>query len=203
MEMVQGEGGVIPMGESFVKGLEKLCDQHDVLLMIDEVQTGVGRTGTFYAYQGYGVHPDVVTTAKGLAGGLPIGACLVSEKLGDILQPGMNGSTFGGNPVACAGARVVVRRVSDPAFLQSVKEKGAYLKAKLEAMPQVEYVRGRGMMLGVKLKGKDAHDVLVECAKQGLLILTAKELVRLLPPLTITQEDMDQGLAIFQKVLEQ
>ena len=191
------------MEESFVKGLEKLCSQHDVLLMIDEVQTGVGRTGTFYAYQGYGVHPDVVTTAKGLAGGLPIGACLVSEKLGDILQPGMNGSTFGGNPVACAGARVVVRRVSDPAFLQSVKEKGAYLKAKLEAMPQVEYVRGRGMMLGVKLKGKDAHDVLVECAKQGLLILTAKELVRLLPPLTITQEDMDQGLAIFQKVLEQ
>ena len=104
MEMVQGEGGVIPMEESFVKGLEKLCSQHDVLLMIDEVQTGVGRTGTFYAYQGYGVHPDVVTTAKGLAGGLPIGACLVSEKLGDILQPGMNGSTFGGNPVACAGA---------------------------------------------------------------------------------------------------
>ena len=203
MEMVQGEGGVIPMEESFVKGLEKLCSQHDVLLMIDEVQTGVGRTGTFYAYQGYGVHPDVVTTAKGLAGGLPIGACLVSEKLGDILQPGMNGSTFGGNPVACAGARVVVRRVSDPAFLQSVKEKGAYLKAKLEAMPQVEYVRGRGMMLGVKLKGKEAHDVLVECAKQGLLILTAKELVRFLPPLTITQEDMDQGLAIFQKVLEQ
>lgn len=203
LEMVQGEGGVIPMEESFVKGLEQLCRERDVLLMIDEVQTGVGRTGTFYAYQGYGVHPDVVTTAKGLAGGLPIGACLVNEKLGDILKPGMNGSTFGGNPVACAGARVVVRRVSDPAFLQSVKEKGAYLKEKLEAMPQVEYVRGKGLMLGVKLKGKDAHEVLVECAKQGLLILTAKELVRFLPPLTITKEDMDQGLAIFQKVLEQ
>ena len=203
LEMVQGEGGVIPMEESFVKGLEQLCRERDVLLMIDEVQTGVGRTGTFYAYQGYGVHPDVVTTAKGLAGGLPIGACLVSGKLGDILKPGMNGSTFGGNPVACAGARVVVRRVSDPAFLQSVKEKGAYLKEKLEAMPQVEYVRGKGLMLGVKLKGKDAHEVLVECAKQGLLILTAKELVRFLPPLTITKEDMDQGLAIFQKVLEQ
>ena len=203
LEMVQGEGGVIPMEEDFVKGLEQLCRERDVLLMIDEVQTGVGRTGTFYAYQGYGVHPDVVTTAKGLAGGLPIGACLVNEKLGDILEPGMNGSTFGGNPVACAGARVVVRRVSDPAFLQSVKEKGAYLKEKLEAMPQVEYVRGKGLMLGVKLKGKDAHEVLVECAKQGLLILTAKELVRFLPPLTITKEDMDQGLAIFQKVLEQ
>ncbi|CCX38357.1 acetylornithine aminotransferase [Clostridium sp. CAG:1013] len=119
------------------------------------------------------------------------------------MKPGMQGSTFGGNPVSCAGARVVVRRVSDPAFLESVKEKGAYLKEHLEAMPQVEYVRGKGLMLGVKLKDKDAHDVLVECAKQGLLILTAKELVRFLPPLTITKEDIDQGLAIFQKVLEQ
>lgn len=203
MEMVQGEGGVIPMEEDFVKGLAQLCKEKDVLLLIDEVQTGVGRTGTFYAYQGYGIQPDVVTTAKGIAGGLPMGACLVSEKLGDILTPGMNGSTFGGNPVACAGARVVVRRVSDPAFLQSVKEKGAYLKEKLEAMPQVEYVRGRGMMIGVKVKGKDAHDVLADCAKAGLLILTAKDLVRFLPPLTITQKDMDEGLAIFQKVLEQ
>ena len=127
---------------------------------------------------------------------------MVSEKLGDILQPGMQGSTFGGNPVVCAGAREVVRRVSDPAFLESVKEKGAYLKEKLEAMPQVEYVRGRGLMLGIKLTEKDAHEVLVECAKKGLLILTAKELVRFLPPLTITKEDMDEGLAIFQSVLE-
>ncbi len=203
IEMVQGEGGVIPMEESFVQGLSKLRQEKDVLLMIDEVQTGVGRTGTFYAYQGYGIQPDVVTSAKALAGGLPIGACLVSGKLGDILKPGMQGSTFGGNPLACAGARVVLRRVNDPTFLKSVTEKGAYLKERLEAMPQVEYVRGRGMMLGVKLKEKDAHQVLTECAKQGLLILTAKELVRFLPPLTITQEDMDQGLAIFQKVLEQ
>lgn len=202
LEMVQGEGGVIPMDEDFVRGLEKLCRERDVLLMVDEVQTGVGRTGAFYAYQGYGIHPDVATTAKGLAGGLPIGACMVSEKLGDILQPGMQGSTFGGNPVVCAGAREVVRRVSDPAFLESVKEKGAYLKEKLEAMPQVEYVRGRGLMLGIKLMEKDAHEVLVECAKKGLLILTAKELVRFLPPLTITKEDMDEGLAIFQSVLE-
>ena len=203
LEMVQGEGGVIPMDEGFVKGLAQLCREKDVLLLIDEVQTGIGRTGRFFAYQGYGVQPDVVTCAKGIAGGLPMGACRVSERLGDILQPGQNGSTFGGNPIASAAARVVVRRVSEPAFLQSVAEKGAYFREKLEAMPQVEYVRGRGMMLGVKLKGKDAHDVLVECAKQGLLILTAKELVRFLPPLTITQEDMDQGLAIFQKVLEQ
>ena len=202
LEMVQGEGGVIPMDEEFVKGLAQLCGEKDVLLLIDEVQTGIGRTGSFYAYQGYGVKPDVVTTAKGLAGGLPMGACLVSERLGDILKPGMQGSTFGGNPVASAGARVVVRRVSDPAFLEDVRKKGAYLKEKLETMPQVEYVRGRGLMIGVKLKEKDAHEVLVQCAKQGLLILTAKELVRFLPPLTIPQEDIDQGLAIFQRVLE-
>ena len=198
LEMVQGEGGVIPMDEGFVKGLAQLCREKDVLLLIDEVQTGIGRTGRFFAYQGYGVQPDVVTCAKGIAGGLPMGACLVSERLGDILQPGQNGSTFGGNPIASAAARVVVRRVSEPDFLQSVAEKGAYFREKLEAMPQVEYVRGRGLMLGVKLKEKDA-----QCAKQGLLILTAKELVRFLPPLTITQEDIDQGLAIFQQVLAQ
>lgn len=203
LEMVQGEGGVIPMDEGFVKGLAQLCREKDVLLLIDEVQTGIGRTGRFFAYQGYGVQPDVVTCAKGIAGGLPMGACLVSERLGDILQPGQNGSTFGGNPIASAAARVVVRRVSEPTFLQSVLEKGAYFREKLEAMPQVEYVRGRGLMLGVKLKEKDAHDVLVQCAKAGLLILTAKELVRFLPPLTITQEDIDQGLAIFQQVLAQ
>lgn len=203
LEMVQGEGGVIPMDEGFVQGLAQLCREKDVLLLIDEVQTGIGRTGRFFAYQGYRVQPDVVTCAKGIAGGLPMGACLVSERLGDILQPGQNGSTFGGNPIASAAARVVVRRVSEPDFLQSVLEKGAYFREKLEAMPQVEYVRGRGLMLGVKLKEKDAHDVLVQCAKAGLLILTAKELVRFLPPLTITQEDIDQGLAIFQQVLAQ
>ena len=201
IETVQGEGGVIPMEEAFVQGLRKLCTEQDVLLMIDEVQTGVGRTGSFYSYQGYGVEPDVATTAKGLAGGLPIGACLVNEKLKDILQPGMQGSTFGGNPVVCARAREVVRRVKDPAFLREVQEKGAYLKESLEALPQVEYVRGKGLMLGVKLKTGDAHDVLVRCAEEGLLVLTAKELVRFLPPLTITKEEIDKGLAVFEKVL--
>lgn len=202
IETVQGEGGVVPMEEDFVRGLRALCTEKDALLVIDEVQTGVGRTGAFYSYQGYGVEPDAVTTAKGIAGGLPMGACLVSEKLRDILKPGQQGSTFGGNPVACAGAREVVRRVSDPAFLREVREKGQYFREKLEALPQVEYVRGRGLMLGVKLKGLDAHDVLVKCAEKGLLILTAKELVRFLPPLTITQRDMDEGLEIFRHVLE-
>ena len=202
LELIQGEGGVRPLDPKEVQAIADLCREKDWLLLVDEVQTGIGRTGAFYAYQGYGIEPDVVTTAKGIAGGLPMGACLVSKALGDILTPGQNGSTFGGNPVACAGARVVVRRVSDPAFLQSVTEKGAYLKARLEALPQVEYVRGKGLMLGAKLKDKDAHEVLVRCAGEGLLILTAKDLVRFLPPLTITKEDMDQGLAIFQKVLE-
>lgn len=202
IEGVQGEGGVVPMDQEFVRGLRKLCDERDVLLMMDEVQTGVGRTGYFYSYQGYSIVPDVATSAKGLAGGLPIGACLVGEKLRNILKPGQQGSTFGGNPVVCAGAREVVRRVRDPEFLAAVQEKGRYLTEKLEALPQVEFVRGRGMMLGVKLKSGDAHEVLLECAKAGLLVLTAKELVRFLPPLTITQEEMVQGLDIFTHVLK-
>ncbi len=203
LETVQGEGGVVLMDEAFVQGLRQLCGERDVLLMLDEVQTGIGRTGHFFSYQGMGVQPDVVTAAKGLAGGLPIGACLVSEKLRDILKPGQQGSTFGGNPVACAGAREVVRRVNNPNFLREVEEKGKYLQKKLETLPQVELVRGRGLMLGIQLKCLDAHEVLIKCAEQGLLVLTAKELVRFLPPLTITQEEMDQGLEIFAQVLSQ
>lgn len=202
IETVQGEGGVVPIDQEFLQGLRKLCDERDVLLITDEVQTGIGRTGYFYSYQGCGIQPDVVTSAKGLAGGLPIGVCLVTEKLRDILAPGQQGSTFGGNPVVCAGAREVVRRVSDPAFLQAVQEKGRYMAEKLETQPQVEFVRGRGLMLGINLKTGDAHDVLVKCAEQGLLVLTAKELVRFLPPLTITQDEMDRGLEIFAQVLE-
>lgn len=203
IETVQGEGGVVPMDPDFLKALRALCDKRDVLLVIDEVQTGVGRTGHFYSYQGYGVQPDVVTSAKGLAGGLPIGICLVAEKLRDILKPGQQGSTFGGNPVVCAGAREVVRRVSSPEFLQTVREKGEYISKRLEKLFQVEFVRGRGLMLGIKLKSGDAHDVLVKCARQGLLVLTAKELVRFLPPLTITMEEIDKGLLIFEKVLQE
>ncbi len=202
IEGVQGEGGVVPMDEDFVQALSQLCRQRDVLLVMDEVQTGVGRTGYFYSYQGYGIVPDAATSAKGLAGGLPIGVCLVGEKLRDILQPGQQGSTFGGNPVVCAGAREVVRRVNDKDFLKGVQEKGRYLTEKLEALPQVDFVRGRGLMLGIKLKSGDAHDVLVKCAEAGLLVLTAKDLVRFLPPLTITWEELDQGMERFVKVLE-
>lgn len=201
IEGVQGEGGVVPMDPGFVQGLRRLCEEKDVLFMMDEVQTGVGRTGYFYSYQGYNVQPDVATTAKGLAGGLPIGACLVGEKLRNLLLPGQQGSTFGGNPVVCAGAREVVRRVSSPAFLRAVAEKGRHFTERLLAMPQVDFVRGQGLMLGVKLKSGDAHDVLARCAQAGLLVLTAKELVRFLPPLTIPQDDIDAGLDIFAEVL--
>ena len=173
-----------------------------MLMMLDEVQTGIGRTGYFFSYQRAGILPDVVTAAKGLGGGLPIGVCIAGEKVKDVFAPGMNGSTFGANPVVCAGAVEVVSRVSKPEFLKEVQEKGEYFKEQLLKMPNVEFVRGRSMMIGVKVKDKDAHDVLNACAKAGLLILTAKDLVRFLPPLTITKEEIDAGLAIFAEQIK-
>ena len=202
LESVQGEGGVVPMDEDYLKAVRALCDQHDMLLILDEVQTGVGRTGHFFSYQGCGIVPDVVTTAKGLGGGLPIAVCIAGEKVKDIFAPGMNGSTFGGNPVASAGALEVVSRVADEAFLEQVREKGEYFKAQLLKLPNVVFVRGRGLMLGIKVKNRDAHDVLSACAKAGLLILTAKELVRFLPPLTITKDEIDAGLKIFAEQIQ-
>ena len=202
LESVQGEGGVVPMEEDYLKAVRALCTERDVLMMLDEVQTGIGRTGYFFSYQRAGILPDVVTAAKGLGGGLPIGVCIAGEKVKDSFAPGMNGSTFGANPVVCAGAVEVVSRVSKPEFLKEVQEKGEYFKERLLKMPNVEFVRGRGMMIGVKVKDKDAHDVLNACAKAGLLILTAKDLVRFLPPLTITKEEIDAGLAIFAEQIK-
>ncbi|WP_099204657.1 aspartate aminotransferase family protein [Scatolibacter rhodanostii] len=201
IELIQGEGGVIPLEKQFVKDLRTLCDEKGVLLIIDEVQTGIGRTGSFFAYQDFDISPDVVTAAKGLGGGLPIGVCLVNEKLQDIFKPGMNGSTFGGNPVVGAGALVVLDYVTEPAFLQAVNEKSDYIKKVLDSVDEVEFVRGKGLMLGIKLKSKNAKEVLLQCAEKGLLILTAKDLVRFLPPLTITKDELDKGLVIFKEVL--
>ena len=201
LECVQGEGGVIPMEESYLQAVRKLCDEKGLLMAIDEVQTGVGRTGYFYAYQAAGILPDIVTTAKGLGGGLPIGVCMVSEAHKDIFVPGNNGSTFGGNPVVCAGALAVVRTVSQEEFLLSVREKGEYFRKKLLEIPGVELVRGKGMMLGVKLKEKTAKEVMLACAEKGLLVLTAKDLIRFLPPLNISYEEIDQGLEIFAQAL--
>ena len=202
LELIQGEGGVVPMDASFVKELREFCTAHKILMMVDEVQTGVGRTGAFYCYQNYGVLPDVISSAKALAGGLPMGACLCREELGNVLGCGTHGSTFGGNPVACAGALAVLKRVGNPAFLESVREKGRYFTERLRAMPGISEVRGMGLMIGAKpekgLPGKIAQ----QCVENGLLILTAKDVLRFLPPLTITREETDRGLAILEKVMQ-
>lgn len=203
MEFIQGEGGVLPLDRAFVEELGKLCREQDVLLIADEVQTGVGRTGAFYCWQNYGVKPDVITSAKGLGGGLPIGACLCREGLGGVMGGGMHGSTFGGNPVVCAGALEVLNRVSGESFLREVREKGAYLEAELVKLPHVTAVRGMGMMLGVALGRGAAKDIAASCVENGLLILTAKDVLRLLPPLTITYEEINKGLEILKKVLEE
>jgi acetylornithine/N-succinyldiaminopimelate aminotransferase len=201
LELIQGEGGVIPMPEKFVKELRAFCTEKKILMMVDEVQTGIGRTGTFYCYQNYGILPDVVTSAKGIASGLPLGACLCAEPFANILGPGTHGSTFGGNPVACAGALVVMSRLSSPEFLSDVKAKGKYLSEKLAEMPGISSVRGLGMMIGAKPAHGTAGEIAVKCAEQGLLILTAKEVLRLLPPLVITRSEADKGLAILREVL--
>ncbi len=201
LECVQGEGGVMPLDPAYLQGVRELCSGRDILLLIDEVQTGAGRTGRFLACEHADVRPDVVTLAKGLGGGLPIGACLCTEALGSVLSAGTHGSTFGGNPVACAAGRYMLTRLTDPALLVDVEKKGAYLRARLEALPHVTQVRGLGMMLGVVLDGAEAKDVASRCVQAGLLILTAKTLLRLLPPLNITKEEMDRGLERLEAVL--
>lgn len=202
LEMIQGEGGVLPLEQAFVRAVAELCRKQDILLIVDEVQTGVGRCGTFYAYEQYGVHPDIVTTAKGLGNGLPIGGVLLSEKVSDTFHPGDHGTTFGGNPIACAGARVVLKRM-DEAFLSAVQEKGAYVKQRLSKMPHVVQVNGLGLMRGVVLDGVTARDVVAACIEKGVLLLTAKDKLRLLPPLTITMEELKEAMDIVEAVLTQ
>ncbi|MBW7572701.1 aspartate aminotransferase family protein [Caproiciproducens faecalis] len=203
IELVQGEGGVLPLQAGFVKELSAFCAERDILLLVDEVQTGVGRTGKLYCFQNYGIMPDILTSAKGLGGGLPIGACLCGERLGTVMDAGSHGSTFGGNPVVCAGALAVLDVVGNEDFLQEVGKKGAYLTQKLSAMEGIELVRGMGMMLGAKLKNKTAKEIAQKCAENGLLVLTAKEMLRFLPPLTIMVEDIDKGLAILEKTIQE
>ena len=196
MEMIQGEGGVVPLEPAFVQAVAQLCKENDIPLMIDEVQTGNGRTGTLYAYMQYGIQPDIVSTAKGLGGGLPIGAVMVSEKLQNVLQPGDHGSTYGGNPVCCAGALSVVSRLDDE-FLATVKEKSAYIFAQLEGAQGVEAVTGLGLMIGIKTV-KPAKDVVAACMEKGVLCLTAKDKVRLLPALNIPMEQLQQAVEIIK-----
>ena len=202
VELIQGEGGVMPLDKSYVEAIQTICNEKDILFMVDEVQTGISRTGDFYCYQGYGVKPDVVTSAKGLGGGLPIGACLCSEKLADVMSAGTHGTTFGGNPIACAAAKEVLSRVTTPEFLAEVRAKGEYIRAELEKIGNVKEVRGRGMMMGIVTEKDNAKAVAAQCVENGLLILTAKDLLRLLPPLTITYDEINKGLGILKKVME-
>lgn len=200
MEMIQGEGGVIPLEKDFVQQAEKLCRENDVLLMVDEVQTGNGRTGTLYAYEQYGIHPDVVTTAKGLGGGLPIGACLMGEKCADVLVKGDHGSTYGGNPICAAAALNVISRL-DEQMLAGVRTRAALIRSELEGAAGVESVTGLGMMVGIKPAGKPAAEIATDCLKDGLMVLTAHEKVRLLPPLNIDIDTLKAGLGILKKHL--
>ena len=186
IELVQGEGGVIPLDPAFVKELDAYLKEQDILLMIDEVQTGNGRTGSLYAYMQYGLHPDVVSTAKGLAGGLPMGATLMSEKVCNVLSYGDHGSTFGGNPVAAAAAISVVERLTDD-FLADVTRKSNLIRSLLEGAPGIESVTGLGLMIGIKTV-KPAAEVLAACRENGVLCLTAKDKVRLLPALNIPDD---------------
>lgn len=199
LETVQGEGGVVPLDKEYVQAVAKACKEKDILLIVDEVQTGMGRTGSLFSYQQFGIQPDLVSCAKGLGGGLPIGAVLFGEKTETVFVPGDHGSTFGGNPVVCAGA-VHILNTMDETFLQDVQKKGAYLKEKIEKMPHVQNVAGLGMMLGIQLD-VEAKPVINALLEAGLLVLSAKTKIRLLPPLTITQEELDKGLAIMEQTL--
>lgn len=202
LELVQGEGGVNALSADDVKKIEKFCKERDILLIIDEVQTGNGRTGSLYAYMQYGISPDIVTTAKGLAGGLPLGATMFFEKTQNTLTAGDHGSTFGGNPVSCAGAISVLSRIDDKLLLE-VQGKSAYMRTYLGRMPNVLGVSGLGLMIGLELKNKNAREVAERCLERGLIVLTAKSRLRLLPPLTVSKGEMDAGLKILNEVLSE
>lgn len=202
LEFIQGEGGVLPLDADFVNELAAYCAEKDILLIADEVQTGVGRTGKFLASEWFGIKPDITTLAKGLGGGLPIGAVLLGEKVQTVFGPGDHGSTFGANPICCAGANVVMEKVPSTDFLAGVASRFEQIKAALEPCSEVTGVTGKGMMIGISLKTKKAGEVAGECLKNGLLVLTAKEKVRLLPPLTITKAELEKGLAVLKSVLK-
>ncbi len=202
LEYIQGEGGVKMLDAEFVAEIRKICDEKDILMIADEVQTGIGRTGKLLAGEHFGCMADVTTLAKGLAGGLPIGACLANEKCADVLDKGSHGSTFGGNPVACAGAVKVLEKMAQDGMMEEITKKSDYIREKLAAIDEVAELSGKGMMIGIALKSKKAPDVLQECLQNGLLVLTAKDRVRLLPPLTISMAEIEEGMRILCKALE-
>ena len=197
MEVVQGEGGVMPLDEAYVKGAAKLCQENDLLLICDEVQIGNGRSGMLYGYMTYGVQPDIVSTAKGLAGGLPLGATLLGEKVQNVLSAGTHGSTFGGNPVCCAGAINVLERL-DEAMLQGVQARSAYIKQELTGAKGVIGVSGLGLMLGIQTE-KNAADIIAACREKGVLVIKAKDKLRLLPALNIPMDQLAKAIAVIKE----
>lgn len=198
LEMVQGEGGITVLNQEFVDTAVSLCKTYDALLIIDEVQTGVGRTGKFFAYEHFGIKPDIVTFAKGMGGGLPIAGFILGEKASDVLVSGDHGSTFGGNPIVASGGCAVVDTM-DENFLMQVREKGEYIVKELSKMKNIHDISGLGMMIGFKVKGIEAKEFLKRCLNRGLMVLTAKEKVRLLPPLNISEDDIKEGLDIIRE----
>ncbi len=201
-ECVQGEGGVLPIDAEYIQAVADFAKQRDILLIVDEVQTGNGRTGELYAYMHYGIQPDLVTTAKGLGGGLPIGACLFSEKVEHVLGFGDHGSTYGGNPIACAGAVSVIERINDK-LLAEVKEKSEYIFQAFEGAKGVKSVSGLGLMIGILPETKSASDIVKRCIEEGVLCLTAKNKVRLLPALNIPMDVLEKAVNIIKKVIEE
>ena len=197
MEIVQGEGGVCALEKEFILEAEKLCRENDLVLIIDEVQAGNGRTGKLYAYMHYDISPDVVTTAKGLGGGLPIGVTMLGEKVKDIFAPGLNGSTFGGNPVCCSGAISILSRLTDE-FLEEVTEKAEIIRETLSGSEGIEDISGLGLMIGIKTV-KEAKEVVTRCIENGVLVLTAKDKVRLLPPLNIDNNLLRKALEVIKE----
>ncbi|MBR6524084.1 MAG: acetylornithine/succinylornithine family transaminase [Clostridia bacterium] len=201
IECIQGEGGVIALDEDFVKGAYAFAKENDILFMVDEVQTGNGRTGELYAYMNYGINPDVVSTAKGLGGGLPLGAALMSEKVQSVLGFGDHGSTFGGNPVCCAGAISIIERI-DEKLLSEVKEKSKYIFETLSSAAGIEGVSGMGLMIGIKTKGP-AGEIVKKCMEKGVLCLTAKDKVRLLPALNIPFDVLKKAIELIKETCQE
>ena len=201
METVQGEGGVYVLDDEFVKGVCEIAKEKNMLVIIDEVQTGNGRTGKLYGYMHYGITPDIVSTAKGLAGGLPLGCTMLGEKVQDILTPGSHGSTFGGNPICCAGALSILSRLDDE-MLTSVCKKSEYIISRLNGVKGVKGVSGRGLMLGIECE-KPAKDVIAAAMKKGVLVLSAKTKVRLLPPLNIPFELLEMAMDKLIEAIEE
>ncbi|MDR2537934.1 MAG: acetylornithine/succinylornithine family transaminase [Treponema sp.] len=203
IEAIQGESGIKPQDSAYIAAVAKFCAERDILLIFDEIQCGIGRTGTFLAYEAYGVQPDIVTLAKGLCGGVPAGAVLAGEKTADTLSTGDHGSTFGGNPLAAAAGFVVLETVTNPLFLKEIARKGNLIQSTIRGWnhPKITEIRGRGLMIGADLT-VEAWPILEACLAQGLLVLSAgKNTLRFLPPYTINDAEISEGLAILKAVL--